>query len=208
MSFRLAPRLPKDPCRTAPSADSSTAQPYIPRRAQDRYPERTSRDAKSVETLLRELLPPSAPPARGDVSEPEAGRVLIVDDDRAVREMFRRSLELADFEVLTAGTGEEGLRILREDSGIRLVLLDLVMPGMDGHRFRAIQRADQRLATIPTVVVTGSSLGQIVHAELMALDYLLKPVGREHLVSVVARYCKPLGHEAEQHSSNQASLSR
>lgn len=125
------------------------------------------------------------------LAAPNAGRVLVVDDDRAVREMFRRTLELAHFDVVVAAGGEEGLRQLRADASIGLVLLDLMMPGMDGREFRARQRADVRLSDIPTIIVTGSSLTQIVHADLMAVDYLLKPVGREHMLSVVARYCRP-----------------
>lgn len=130
-------------------------------------------------------------PSPQDDVRPAAGRVLVVDDDRGVREMFRRSLELANFETVVASGGDEGLRLLRADATIRLVLLDLMMPGIDGKQFRDLQRADARLAGIPTVIVTGSPLAQIVHAELMAVDYLLKPVAREHLVSVVGRYCEP-----------------
>jgi CheY-like chemotaxis protein len=157
----------------------------------DRSDKRNTSQAHSVESLLRELLSPSRP---GDDRPPRAvsGRVLIVDDDRGVREMFRRSLELAHFDVVVAAGGEEGLRILRADPAVCLVLLDLTMPGMDGRQFRDAQRRDPSLADIPTVIVTGSALAKIVHAELMAMDYLLKPVAREHLVSVVGRYCKPL----------------
>lgn len=142
---------------------------------------------------LRDTLSPPAAPVRDDgVPQPKTGRVLIVDDDRAVREMFRRSLELAHFDVVIAAGGEEGLRRLRADPTICVVLLDLTMPGVDGRTFRDIQRADPRLAKIPTMIVTGSPLARVVHEELMADDYLLKPVGREHLVSVVGRHCAPL----------------
>jgi CheY-like chemotaxis protein len=145
-----------------------------------------------VESLLREfLLTPQQSPDQ-DAPTVAEGRVLIVDDDPGVREMFRRSLELAHFDAVVAGGGDEGLRLLRADPAIRLVLLDLTMPGMDGRQFRNIQRADPGLATVPTIIVTGSALGHIVHAELMALDYLLKPVAREHLISVVGRYCRPV----------------
>ena len=141
---------------------------------------------------IRELVSPTRPPGEQDPPRPADGRVLIVDDDRGVREMFRRSLELAHFDAVVAAGGDEALRLLRTDESIRLVLLDLTMPGMDGRQFRDIQRADPKLASIPTVVVTGSALAAIVHAELMALDYLLKPVAREHLISVVSRYCRPV----------------
>jgi CheY-like chemotaxis protein len=55
-----------------------------------------------------------------------------------------------------------------------LILLDLNMAEMDGHQVRNAQRADPRLAGIPTIVVSGAPLSHIVHEELLATDYLLK----------------------------------
>jgi CheY-like chemotaxis protein len=118
-------------------------------------------------------------------------RILVIDDDLEVRSTFMELLQFAQFDVVSASGGAEGLRMLRYDPRIGLVLLDLMMPEMDGWRFRHAQRADTRLNVIPTIVVSGSPLGNIVHEELQAADYLLKPVGREHLISVVASYCKP-----------------
>jgi two-component system, chemotaxis family, chemotaxis protein CheY len=127
-----------------------------------------------------------------DVSSPASrNRILVVDDDPVVRLTFQRSLELANYGVVVASGGAEGLRILREDPTIGLVLLDLLMPEMDGWKFRHAQRSNPRLAAIPTIIITGSSLAQVVHEELQAADYLLKPVARDHLMSVVAAYCKP-----------------
>jgi CheY-like chemotaxis protein len=118
-------------------------------------------------------------------------RVLIVDDDECVRETFERLLQRAGFDVILAVGGAEGLKILREDRTIGLVILDLMMPGMDGWRFRHAQRSDPRLAAIPTVIVTGSPLANVVHEELQAADYLLKPVAGHHLLGVVGSYCAP-----------------
>ena len=128
----------------------------------------------------------------GEEEEPlPRNRILVIDDDLEVRSTFAELLEFANFDVVSASGGAEGLRMLRYDPRIGLVLLDLMMPEMDGWRFRHAQRADTRLASIPTIIVSGSPLGSIIHAELQAADYLLKPVGRDHLVSVVASYCKP-----------------
>ena len=66
------------------------------------------------------------------------------------------------------------------------------MPGMDGWGFRREQRADPRLKDVPTVVVTGEPLARVVESELYANEYLLKPVGRDHLISVVSEYCEPM----------------
>ena len=120
------------------------------------------------------------------------GRVLVVDDEKTMQTLYRRSLQGAGFDVVIAKDGPDGLQKLREDPEIRLVLLDLNMPVMDGWGFRAEQRADPKLREVPTVVVTGEPLARLVESELHAAEYLLKPVGREHLISVVSDYCEPL----------------
>lgn len=132
-------------------------------------------------------------PLLADPDPPDVGpgRVLIVDDDEDVRDVFKSILALAGFDVVEAGGGAEGLKLLRSDKAIRLVLLDLTMPEMDGWRFRHEQRSDPRLSQIPTIIVSGEPLAHIVDEELRAADYLSKPVGRDHLVGVVAKYCEP-----------------
>ncbi len=118
-------------------------------------------------------------------------QVLVVDDDAAVRETLSEGLRIAGFCVVEAGRGAEGLEILRNEPRIGLVLLDLLMPEMDGWRFRYEQRSDPRLASIPTIIATGAPLVEVIDGELRAADYLLKPIGLEHLVSVVAHYVRP-----------------
>lgn len=142
--------------------------------------------------LLDALRAPSGGAGgESSVAANRRNRVLVIDDEASVRRLFERILQSADFDVVAAAGGAEGLQRLRDDRQIGLVLLDLAMPEMDGWRFRHAQRLDPALASIPTVIVTGSSLPGIVHEELQADDYLLKPVGREHLLSVVAHYCTP-----------------
>ncbi len=122
---------------------------------------------------------------------PKAGRILIVEDDPATLHLLGHTLRSADFEVVMTGSGAAGLQMLRDDEGIRVVLLDLEMPGFSGWEFRRLQRADRRLAAVPTVVITSTTLDRIVDDDLRAADYLLKPVGSEHLISVIAKYCEP-----------------
>lgn len=124
--------------------------------------------------------------------KPQSGRVLVIDDEPLVRTLFRRSLQSAGFDVVVAESGPEGLEKLRQDPDIRIVLLDLNMPDMDGHAFRREQRNDPRLKDVPTVVVTGEPLSRLFDSDLHAVEYLLKPVGRDHLISVVSDYCEPL----------------
>jgi CheY-like chemotaxis protein len=126
-------------------------------------------------------------------SYPVAGRVLVVDDERAIRELFQRILLFEGFDVVLASGGAEGLRLLGTDPRIALVLLDLDMPAVDGRRFRLEQCEDPRLAGVPTVIVTGTVVTPEISTELQATDYLNKPVARSQFVQVVERYCSRIG---------------
>lgn len=118
-----------------------------------------------------------------------AGRVLIVEDDPPTLHLLGRTLQDAGFAVLMTGSGHSGLQLLRDAAGIRVVLLDLEMPDLSGWEFRRAQRADRRLAAVPTVIITATELANISDRDLAAADYLLKPVDPEHLVSVIKKYC-------------------
>ena len=134
---------------------------------------------------LRVQLAPYDYPRRGP------GRVLVIDDDDGVRTVMRKQLQHAGFDVVTAASGSEGLAMMRQDAGIRLVLLDMIMPALDGWGVRQKQMEDPQLSQVPVIILTGAPLPSLVHAQLHAADYLLKPVGRDHLISVVSNYCQP-----------------
>jgi CheY-like chemotaxis protein len=120
-------------------------------------------------------------------------RVLVVDDERVIRDMLRRMLLFAGFDVVVAAGGAEGLRILGTDPQVALVLLDLDMPHIDGRCFRSAQRSDSRLAAIPTVIVSGVLFTDELRRELDAADYLSKPVRQATLVATVEKYCPRIG---------------
>ena len=126
-----------------------------------------------------------------DCPDRRPGRVLVVDDDEGVRLTMQRQLAAAGFDVVAASNAAEGLARLRVDGTIRLVLFDLMMPAMDGWSFRREQLSTPELAEVPAIVLTGAPLRAVSHEQLRAADYLLKPVGREHLISVVSNYCEP-----------------
>jgi len=132
-------------------------------------------------------------PMPGGHADAAPARVLVIDDEQSVREMFRRSLLLAGFDVAVASGGAEGLKMLGTDAEVGLVMLDLDMPYIDGRRFREAQRSDPRLAAIPTVIVTGTPITDGIRDTLQASDYLSKPVGRAQLLSVVGKYCGTQG---------------
>lgn len=121
---------------------------------------------------------------------PTSGRVLVVDDDEHVRTIFLRHLTAAGYDATAVPSAIEGLRVLREEGNVVLVLLDLAMPGLNGLEFRAQQLADHSIADVPVVVVSGSPVAAEDQQWLRAKDYLSKPVGRDELLRVVTRYCR------------------
>jgi len=116
--------------------------------------------------------------------------VCIVDDDPDIREAMRFALELDGVHVVEASDGAAALdRLHHEKCG--LILLDLMMPGMNGWEFRAEQRADPELAQIPVVVLSGAREVSDHARELGAAAYLQKPVELERLSEVVDELCTP-----------------
>ena len=113
----------------------------------------------------------------------------MIEDEKPVREVFRRALLFAGFHVIVASGGREGLGMLQHDPSIAVVTLDLNMAYFDGRKVRAEQLASERLAKIPTVIVTGCPLTPADRSKFQAAAYLAKPVSRERLVDVIGRYC-------------------
>ena len=111
-------------------------------------------------------------------------KVLIVDDDEALVKLVDQILTQKGYEVLKASTGQEALRLLF-DQRPDLVLLDVVMPGMDG--WQTLDRI-RDVSDIPIIMLTGRRRAEedIVRGlEYGADDYLLKPVGNRELVARV-----------------------
>ena len=104
------------------------------------------------------------------------GRVLVVDDERLNRMLLRRAIEASGHKVVDASDGHEALARLA-DGPVDVVLLDLVMPGMDGYATLAAIKADPTLNHVPVIVVSGvDELDSVVRCiEMGATDYLTKP---------------------------------
>ena len=112
-------------------------------------------------------------------------RVLVVDDDDAIRGTLRRVLEHAGHDVTESDTGEGALARL-ESEPADVVLLDLGMPGMGG--LEAMERIRDRAPSTVVIVVTGEATVQNAHraGQRGAFDFIEKPPDRDHLLDLVA----------------------
>ena len=119
-----------------------------------------------------------------------SSRVLVIDDDAAVRDLMTRFLGKEGFSVATASGGEEGLRLARELQP-DVITLDVLMPGMDGWSVLAALKADPALVDVPVVMLTMLDDRNLGYA-LGAADYLTKPIDRERLVAVLGRHRRDL----------------
>lgn len=119
-------------------------------------------------------------------------RVLVVDDDEDLRTTVSELLTDAGYTAITAGDGKAALEALRtSDEPCCLVLLDLMMPRMDGWQFRAAQLEDPKIANIPVIVMTaGRNLDEApVHVD----EIVLKPLRFDALLEAVGRFCPGTG---------------
>jgi CheY-like chemotaxis protein len=118
--------------------------------------------------------------------EVKCNTVLIVDDDENIRDILKMTLELEGYEAVTAIHGQAGLEALRQMPEPCLVLLDLMMPVMDGWEFARIVEADSALKKIPIAVVTAfTDKAEAIHAKQL----LKKPIDLDSLLRVVKCYC-------------------
>ena len=117
--------------------------------------------------------------------------VLVVDDDADLRATLQDALTEHGFAVSTAANGQEALRYLRASGGAAsLILLDLMMPVMNGWQFRREQEQDPALAAIPVLVLSaGNQLAEAANAIGVA-GFIRKPVDLGQLVSLVALHCR------------------
>lgn len=123
-------------------------------------------------------------------AETDPGRaVFIVEDDADVREMLAQALELEGYSVSAAVNGQDALDKLRTESPPCVILLDLMMPIMNGWQFLAIQATDPALAAIPVVVLSGDATLDTKAQSLGAAGYMRKPISIDTLFTTVKRYC-------------------
>ena len=112
--------------------------------------------------------------------------VLVIEDDEAIRETMQLALEMRGYRVVTASNGQEGIEVLGALPKPCLILLDLMMPVMDGWGFVTAIEHDPQLARIPVVVVTAFTKQA---AKISARSVIAKPVPLDVLYDTVRTYC-------------------
>jgi CheY-like chemotaxis protein len=115
----------------------------------------------------------------------QAGKhILLVEDDEITRGAIKMVLEWEGYEVACAANGQEALDYLYSRGRPELILLDVMMPVLDGEEFRRRQQRDPSLAKIPVVVVSALEAA----ARLDAAGHVRKPFQVEELLAAIRRY--------------------
>lgn len=112
--------------------------------------------------------------------------ILVVDDDDDIRQTLREVLEDEGYRVLEAANGQEALTHLRQPAPVCMVLLDLMMPIMDGWAFRQAQLSDPGIATVPVIAITASGRTE---GTLPGVQILKKPLHVDTVLEAVAARC-------------------
>jgi signal transduction histidine kinase/DNA-binding response OmpR family regulator len=128
---------------------------------------------------------PQAPATIDDAST-MSGEILVIEDDPSAVRLLREYLEAAGYRVRISATGETGLASARSERPAAIVL-DVLLPGMDGWEVLRKLKADAELQDVPVVIVTVVEEREIGLA-LGAVDYLVKPIHREALLGCLARF--------------------
>ena len=119
-----------------------------------------------------------------------AGKVLLVDDDFAILEGIADFLEEEGFSVVSASNGFDALNRLRSGLHVDVIVLDLMMPLMDGWSFRVEQLADPALRDTPVVIVSAYRFTRdTILQELNAYDALSKPLELTHFLETLKALC-------------------
>lgn len=111
--------------------------------------------------------------------------ILVIEDNNEMREGLAMVLEARGFEVRTACNGVEGLAILSEGWRPGVILLDLMMPLMNGREFRVTQLADPAIAAIPVILMSGHNAAHEQARDLSPVAWLQKPFTTLDLLNLV-----------------------
>jgi CheY-like chemotaxis protein len=130
---------------------------------------------------------------RGEVvlGAPRKPLILVIEDHELARRALAALLSTMGYEVVEAANGREALATLATEARPDVILLDLVMPIMDGWEFMKRQRRDWRFCTIPTIVISGVPSHDPRCLEMPIVRLLPKPYTIEQLMAAIEAECSP-----------------
>lgn len=119
-------------------------------------------------------------------------KVLIIDDDSKNIFALTATLKARKFETVSAGSAEEGLALLQDNPGIGIVLMDMMMPDMDGYQAIAAIRSNKKISYLPVIAVTAQAMpGDREKCLAAGADhYIAKPIDVEALLTLLNDYIK------------------
>jgi two-component system chemotaxis response regulator CheY len=121
----------------------------------------------------------------GDAAAAHRCSVLIVDDDETVREVLELTLRSSGYNVAAVGDGRAALDHLRSHDRTCVILIDLLLPVMDGKAFRAAQLRDRSIAWIPVVIMSGVADAREQARQLGAAAFVQKPLDIARIQEIV-----------------------
>jgi CheY-like chemotaxis protein len=119
-------------------------------------------------------------------SDDKKGAILIIDDDETIRQMLKLALEMQDYTVYTAANGKDGLLELRKIPTPCIILLDLMMPEMDGWQFVNTLTSEKELSSIRIFVMTAFPEKA---STLTVAGVIRKPFDLDQLFEITHEYC-------------------
>lgn len=116
-------------------------------------------------------------------------KILIIDDNITFVGALKELLTITGHEVMTAHNGQAALEVLSATSQLpQLIILDLVMPIMNGFEFRQLQLEDKNLSKIPVILLTANNSFQDYKEKLQAIEFLNKPVEAKDILYIVENF--------------------
>ncbi|HEY7375743.1 MAG TPA: response regulator [Polyangia bacterium] len=138
------------------------------------------------------LDPPASAPALPKRTSPaEPSLILLIEDDFVLRGSLATVLHTEGYRVECAANALEALRRLERPPMPSLILLDIMLPYMDGLEFRGLQRAVPALAHIPVIVITAVGVRPDIAVELDLRQTFFKPLERQKLLDAISWHCAP-----------------
>ena len=118
--------------------------------------------------------------------------VVVIDDELLIRKSLTKVLKARGYRVESAANGVDALRRLERPPTPALILLDIMLPYMDGLEFRAVQRATRAIADIPVIVITAVGVQPAVAKELELQRPFFKPLDLPQLLAAIDQVCPPI----------------